>query len=102
MPLFQSEEGKSLLTKKINANKLYVQQQIENKENTDEESPQMPHLNTYEAQVMLSSKKPTAIKKQFSPAMKKPDSFLTESPELPALNTMNLATAIQQAKGTIL
>ena len=98
MPLFQSEEGKALLTnRKINTQKLQIQQQMENKENNkDEESPQLPHLNTYEAQVMLSSKKPTQA------AMKKPDSFLTDSPEMPVLKTMNLATAIQQAKGTIL
>merc|ERR1719266_1330988 len=67
MPLFQSEEGKALLTnRKINTQKLQIQQQMENKENNkDEESPQLPHLNTYEAQVMLSSKKPTqaAMKK---------------------------------------
>ena len=107
MPLFQSDEGKFLSTKKIN-NVQKMQQieqnQIEDKEN-DQESPQMPRLNTYEAKVMLSTKKPSSFKKHLSPEKQetaKDNSFLMESPEMPIMKTINLKSVIQQAKGTYL
>ena len=109
MPLFQSDEGKFLSTKKINnAQKMQPieQNQTEDKEN-DQESPQMPRLNTYEAKVMLSTKKPSSFKKHLSPeknsiATAKDDSFLMDSPEMPIMKTINLKSVIQQAKGTYL
>jgi hypothetical protein len=107
MPLFQSDEGKFLSTKKIsNVQKMQQieQNQIEDKEN-DQESPQMPRLNTYEAKVMLSTKKPSSFKKQLSPETHetaKDNSFLMESPEMPIMKTINLKSVIQQAKGTYL
>ena len=64
MPLFQSDEGKFLSTKKINnAQKMQQieQNQIEDNKENDQESPQMPRLNTYEAKVMLSTKKPSSF-----------------------------------------
>merc|ERR1712037_20449 len=80
MPLFQSDEGKFLSTKKINnAQKMQQieQNQIEDNKENDQESPQMPRLNTYEAKVMLSTKKPSSFKKHLSPEKDtaKDDSF---------------------------
>ena len=107
MPLFQSDEGKFLSTKKINnAQKMQQieQNQIEDNKENDQESPQMPRLNTYEAKVMLSTKKPSSFKKHPSPEKDtaKDDSFLMDSPEMPIMKTINLKSVIQQAKGTYL
>ena len=104
--MFQSDEGKFLSTKKINnvqKSQQIEQHQIDDKEN-DQESPQMPRLNTYEAKVMLSTKKPSSFKKHLSPEKNtaKDDSFLMDSPEMPIMKTINLKSVIQQAKGTYL
>ncbi len=105
MPNFKSEEG-MLSAKKIKSSSKKMNYE-ETKENgrqalSDGDSPQLPFLNSQEANIMLSSKKPS--KSPFS-APKSPlrhinESFGLDSPEMPNLQTVNLAAVLRNAKGT--
>lgn len=62
------------------------------KEN-DDNSPQMPILNTYEAKTCLSSKKKTPVKENGFQISRPMDEEIY-SPEVPQLKTMNLASVL--------
>ena len=61
MPLFQSEEGKFLSTKKINSQVHGAQSQIDNKENSVLDSPEMPSLKTINLKSVFQQAKGTFL-----------------------------------------
>ena len=97
MPNFQSEYGKLLSAKKAIYEKNEDDEQ--DKENTNS-TPELPLLNSYEANAVLSQKKfhksPSPMKFQ-----ENNETMDQESPQLPNLKTINLESLLR-GKGTLL
>merc|ERR1712173_471591 len=99
MPLFQSEEGKFLSTKKINPNnKLIESRQAEEKEEIV--TPEMPLFQSEEGKFLSSKKINSQVHAQSQ--MDNKENSVLDSPEMPSLKTINLKSVFQQAKGTFL
>ena len=97
MPNFQSEYGKLLSAKKTYFEK--NQDDEQDKENTHS-TPELPLLNSYEANAVLSQKK---LHKSPSPMkfQENNETIDQESPQLPNLKTINLESLLR-GKGTLL
>ena len=67
----------------------------------EDDSPQLPFLNTHEAKLMLSSKKKKVQESPSKVTDGAANDSLIESPKLPALKTVNLQSLLK-SKGTVL
>ena len=75
----------------------YSDDNEQNKENKKNDTPELPLLNSQDANLLLSSRKPYQSPSKHQPQ----EDYLGDSPQLPELKTINLA-AILREKGTLL